>query len=77
MIGSESGSCGIGFLGWITLIFIVLKSTKYIDWSWWWVLAPIWVPAGVLCLVITVIATIFLATWLGLEVLKRKRREWE
>lgn len=24
------------------LIFIVLKLTDYIDWSWWWVLSPFW-----------------------------------
>jgi hypothetical protein len=34
----------IGFPGLLALIFITLKLTDYIDWSWWWVLAPIWVP---------------------------------
>ena len=24
-------------------IFIVLKLTKLIDWSWWWVLSPAWI----------------------------------
>ena len=24
----------------LTLIFIILKLTKYIDWSWWWILFP-------------------------------------
>ena len=32
----------IGFLGMLTLIFITLKLTNYIAWSWVWVLAPIW-----------------------------------
>lgn len=35
---------GIGFSGVLTIAFIVLKLTKYIDWSWWWVLSPIWIP---------------------------------
>ena len=26
-------------------IFIVLKLTNLIDWSWVWVLAPLWIPA--------------------------------
>lgn len=26
------------------LIFLVLKLTGYIDWSWWWVTAPLWIP---------------------------------
>lgn len=37
------------------LIFITLKLTDYIDWAWWWVLAPFWVvPAfvfGVLAII--------------------------
>ena len=32
----------IGFLGLLTLVFIVLKLTHYIDWSWVWVLSPLW-----------------------------------
>ena len=33
----------IGFPGLLTLIFITLKLTDYIDWSWWWVLSPFWI----------------------------------
>jgi hypothetical protein len=32
----------ISFIGLTTLILIVLKVTNYIDWSWWWVLSPLW-----------------------------------
>jgi hypothetical protein len=35
----------IGFLGALALIFVVLKLTDQIHWSWWWVLSPIWIPA--------------------------------
>lgn len=28
------------------LIFIVLKLTDNIDWSWWWVLSPFWISAS-------------------------------
>jgi ABC-type polysaccharide/polyol phosphate export permease len=28
----------------ILLVFIVLKLTDQIDWSWWWVLSPLWLP---------------------------------
>jgi hypothetical protein len=41
---SLSSSGGIGFLGLLALLFIALKLTGHIDWSWWWVLAPVWVP---------------------------------
>ena len=50
----------IGFLGMLTLIFITLKLTNYIAWSWVWVLAPLWggFLLGIVMLVITaVIAT--------------------
>lgn len=43
---SESHSNGgIGFLGLLGIVFIVLKLVGIINWSWIWVLAPIWVPA--------------------------------
>lgn len=32
----------IGFLGLLGLVFIVLKLTHTIDWSWWWVTSPLW-----------------------------------
>ena len=28
----------------VLLVFILLKLTDQIDWSWWWVLSPIWLP---------------------------------
>lgn len=37
---NHSGSGGIGFLGLLTIVFIVLKLTHVINWSWWWVLSP-------------------------------------
>lgn len=43
-MSTESSSGGIGFLGLLTIVFIVLKLTKVISWSWIWVLAPLWIP---------------------------------
>ena len=37
---------GIGFGGLLTIVFIVLKLTNIISWSWWWVLAPTWIPVA-------------------------------
>ena len=28
----------------LALVFIILQLTSVIAWSWWWVLAPIWIP---------------------------------
>jgi len=40
MGNSSSTSGGISFCGLLTIVFIALKLTNYIAWSWWWVLAP-------------------------------------
>jgi len=58
MSSSDSGSCGIGFCGLLTVLFIGLKLTDYIDWSWWWILSPIWMP---------VILIIFIAMLVSLK----------
>ncbi len=39
---------GLGFTTTLTLIFVVLKLTDNIDWSWWWVLSPIWIVGAIL-----------------------------
>lgn len=41
-----SSSGGLGFLGGLTLLFIGLKLTGFINWSWWWVTAPLWAAAA-------------------------------
>jgi hypothetical protein len=41
---TQAKSGGIGILGILGLIFITLKLTHVINWSWLWVLAPFWIP---------------------------------
>ena len=43
---------GMSFLDVLTIVFVVLKLTNYIDWSWWWVLSPIWIPLALIVLVV-------------------------
>jgi len=58
----KENSSGIGFAGILFLVFLVLKLTHVIDWSWWWVTSPLWIP---------VVLAIFLAVlWIWM-----KRRE--
>ena len=47
---SGSASKGVGFTGLLTLAFIVLKLCHVINWSWWWVLSPIWISTILLIL---------------------------
>lgn len=43
---------GIGFFGLLTIVFIALKLIGKISWSWWWVLAPSWIPLVIaLCII--------------------------
>jgi hypothetical protein len=58
MSSSSSSSSGIGFTGLLTILFIGLKLTGFINWSWWWVLSPIWISV-LLALVIILLAVIF------------------
>ena len=51
MSKNSDTSSGISFLDLLTLVFIALKLTGYIDWSWWWVLSPIWIPLIILLIV--------------------------
>jgi hypothetical protein len=53
---SSSSSSGIGFLGVLTIVFVVLKLLDKIDWSWWWVLSPLWIPFVAVASVATLIA---------------------
>ena len=52
-------SNGIGLPMVLFLIFLVLKLTKNIDWSWWWVTSPLWITFG-LAIVLTVVFVIML-----------------
>lgn len=49
---SSSSSSGIGFGGLLTVLFIGLKLTGHINWSWWWVLSPLWIGFGLVILIL-------------------------
>lgn len=53
---SQPASGGIGCLTVLGLIFIVLKLTGNIDWSWWWVLSPFIFQFGIMALLILIVA---------------------
>ena len=36
----------------LSVAFIVLKLCNVIDWSWWWVLAPIWIPIALVVILL-------------------------
>ena len=48
---ADSNSGGISTLTVVGIVFIVLKLVGTIDWSWWWVLAPFWIPFVLVALI--------------------------
>ena len=57
MTSNSSTSAGIGFPGLLTIVFITLKLLDKIDWSWWWVLSPLWITF-LLVVILVLIAAI-------------------
>jgi hypothetical protein len=54
---------GIGFTGLLTIAFIVLRLCNVINWSWWWVLAPVWMPLSLSILLVIIVFGLYV--WMG------------
>jgi len=59
---TEAKYRGIGFLPLLTLIFITLKLTGYITWSWWLVLLPMVIPLSILFVALLVLGVYYYFT---------------
>ena len=51
---TDTTHVGLTFFDILTLIFITLKLTGVITWSWWWVLSPIWIGWSLIIIIILV-----------------------
>lgn len=51
------------------LVFLILKLTDTIEWSWWWVTAPLWIPAAILLIIGSIVIII-----LAIQALSKKRK---
>jgi len=60
MSNNNTSSGGIGFTGLLTVLFVGLKLTHVIDWSWWWVLSPIWLSLILVLLVLIIVGLVLL-----------------
>lgn len=60
---SRRGRGGPGFLSLLALLFIGLKLTGHIEWSWVWVLSPLWFK--VLFFLLIVVAVVAFKTKTG------------
>ena len=64
---------GIGFTGALFLVFLVLRLTDQIDWAWYWIAAPLWIPFGLaLAFFVTVVP---FALWMDVRDGHRIRRK--
>ena len=54
----SKSSGGVGLAGLMTVAFIVLKLTNFIDWGWVWVISPMWISM-ILEIIITILMTKF------------------
>lgn len=77
MSKQSSSSSGIGFTGLLTIAFIVLKLTNYIDWSWWWVLSPIWGYAAIVIVLLIITAIIEVKIEDSKPAPREKPSKWE
>lgn len=62
-MSNSSSNSGIGLGTILFVVFLVLKLTNFIDWSWWWVTAPLWIPFAIL--LILVVFSISALGWTG------------
>ena len=61
----NSSTSSISIVTLLTLVFVVLKLTHVIGWSWWWVLSPLWISAA--------IAVVFVIVWTIVAIIKRRK----
>ena len=59
-MSNETSTASFPFLSILCLIFITLKLTGFIVWSWWMVLSPIWIPFAVAVAILGVMGIVYL-----------------
>ena len=47
------------------IVFLVLKLTNVIGWSWWWITAPLWIPVSIMLIVLVILGIV--------SIIERKR----
>jgi hypothetical protein len=77
-MASKNSNSGLSLPGVLFIIFLILKLTGNIDWSWWWVTSPLWMPILVfigLVFVFIGIVLVALAFGASMEDIKLKSKE--
>ena len=58
MADSKATSSGVSLATVLVAIFVVLKLTHVIDWSWWWVFSPWWIGIAIFVAILAVIGLV-------------------
>jgi hypothetical protein len=59
-MSNTSAEGGISFGGLLTIVFITLKLMGKIDWSWWWVLSPLWIPLAIFVVILFIVFMVYI-----------------
>lgn len=54
----ENNTSGFGIGMVLFIVFLVLKLTGTIDWSWWWVTSPLWIPFAAAAVILGIVGVI-------------------
>lgn len=76
MARNASGG-GVGFVGLLTVVFVVLRLTGFIDWAWWWLASPLWIGAALALGAIGAIAVVAFISIVIEDAMARRRRKKE
>ena len=58
MADNNNTSNGIGVGTTLFIVFLILKLTNNIDWSWWWVTSPLWIPVALGIVILGVVGMV-------------------
>ena len=73
---NSTNTNGVSFLGLLTLLFIGLKLTGYITWSWTWVLSPLWIPISIALILFSAVILLVALSKTDIDkILKDERKE--
>lgn len=70
----QSAKAGVDFATLLALIFITMKLLDKIDWSWWWVLSPIWITVAIVAAYLLILLIVALIVHLIRKRYVKKRR---
>lgn len=57
-MANENTSNGLGLGTVLFIVFLILKLTDTIDWSWWWVTSPLWIPLSLMVVITLIVMTV-------------------